>query len=303
VRDYLERFAPGHRWFQPGVDSYEIDLTLPPAVSARLDSFIATKRLYGLTRLAEGSTIRCRFANKVRTGATPHEQLSQFHPLIRFISEEVNREELSATGLLCIQLAGNVRSGNPVRPGLFAFVVQRWIFDGLRTEESVRARAMDLGSLEVLGPDASSNIVNAARVFGTDWPGATGDLDAVRAAKALEEIEFRLIDDFGEERVQKESENADRIQFQLHAVQTYLERKQHVEEQRIANLGSDPRNRGLVVAAERTITRLTERFALQMAKLDQARSVGSKRDPIAKGIILIEGAMHGGLEERSPASC
>jgi hypothetical protein len=178
-------------------------------------------------------------------------------------------------------------------PGVYSFAVQRWIFDGLRTEEAVRARVMDLNSLEILSPEASIDIVNAARVFGEDWPGATGDLDAVRAAKALEEIEFLLIDDFNEEREQKESENADRIQFQLQSIQTYLERKLGVEKQRIINLGSDPRNRGLVIAAERTITRLTERFELQMAKLDQIGRVRSKREAVAKGMVLVEGANHG----------
>ena len=296
VRDYLERFATGHRWFQPGTDPYEIDITLPPAIAARLDNFVTAKRLQGLTRLAEGGSSRCKFANKVRTGATPHEQLSQFHPLIRFISEEVSREDLSAINLLCIQVANNVGPGYPMRPGIYPFVAQRWIFDGLRTEEAVRARVMDLSSLEILSPEASIDIVNAARVFGTDWPGATGDLDASRAAKALEEIEFHLIDDFNEEREQKASENADRIQFQLHSIQTYLERKRRIEEQRIMNLGTDPRNRGLVIVAERTITRLTERFELQMAKLDQIRSVGSKREPVARGIILIQGAVRGELE-------
>jgi hypothetical protein len=127
-------------------------------------------------------------------------------------------------------------------------------------------------------------------VFGKDWPGATGDLDAQGAAKALEEIEFQLIDDFDEERERKESENTDRIHFQLHAIRTYLDRKRGTEEQRIISLGNEPRNRGLVIAAERTITRLTERFELQMAKLDQTCNVRSKREPVGKGMILIKGA-------------
>jgi len=163
------------------------------------------------------------------------------------------------------------------------------MFDGLRTEESVRARVMDLSSSEVLRTEASIDIVNLARVFGSDWPGASADVDSSMAARALEEIEFRLIDDFDEERGQKESENDDRIQFQLHAIRTYLERKLRIEDQRIANLGTDPRNRGLVITAERTKVRLTERFDLQIAKLDQIRRVKSKREPVGKGMILIRG--------------
>ena len=291
VRDYLNRFAPGHRWFQPEHDPYEAEITLPAPVLARLDSFIANKRLQGLTRLAEGGAKRCRFANKVRTGAAPYEQISQFHPLIRFISEELSREDLSASRLLCIQAPSDALTSEGIRPGIYAFAVQRWIFDGLRAEESVRARVMQLADSEVLSPEASISIVNFARVFGTDWPGASADVDAAKAARALDDIEFLLIDDFDAERRQKESENSDRIQFQLHSIRTYLERKLRVEDQRIENLGTDPRNRGLVITAERTKVRLKDRFDLQMAKLDQIRSVRSNREPVGKGLIFITGGL------------
>jgi hypothetical protein len=46
-----------------------------------------------------------------------------------------------------------------------------------------------------------------------------------------------------------------------------------------------------VIAAERTINRLDERFDLQRAKLEQASSVSSRREPVGRGIILIEGVL------------
>jgi hypothetical protein len=290
VRDYLDRCAPGYRWFQPGDDPHEADLALPPATLARLDSFINAKRLYGLTRLTEGGSKPCRFATKVRNHLSSREQLNQFHPLVRFISEEISRENGAAINLLCVRLADNVRLGTRLPPGIYVFVVERWIFDGLRTEEAVRARVMDLTNSAIRSFDESIEMVNAARVFGKDWPGATGAVDAPRAARTLEEIEFQLIDDFNQERSRKEAENDDRIQFQLNAIRTYRDRKINIEDQRIANLGTDPRSRGLVVAAERTKVKLAERFELQMAKLTQIGGVRSNREPVGKGVILIEGA-------------
>ena len=290
VRDYLERFAPGHRWYQPDDDIYEIDLSLPPAIAAKLDNFVIAKRLQGLTRLAEGGTRRVRFVNKVRIAGTSYEEISQFHPFIRFISEEISRADISPVNVVCIHVGSHFRKDNPMQPGTYAFAVHRWIYEGLKTEEAVRGRAIDLKTLETMDLESSMNMVNYARVFGRDWPSATGAVDAPQAGKALEEIEFLLIDDFNGERAQKESENADRINFQLHAIRTHLERKLEIEKQRIVNLGSDSRSRGLVIAAERTMSRLTERFELQLAKLDQIRTIRSKREPIAKGIIFIEGS-------------
>ena len=237
VRDYLDRCAPGYRWFQPGDDLHEADLALSAATLARLDSFISAKRLYGLTRLTEGGSKPCRFATRVRTGLSAREQLNQFHPLIRFISEEISRENVPAITLLCVRMADNARPGTRLRAGIYTFVVERWIFDGLRTEEAVRARVMDLTNLEMLSFDESIEIVNAARVFGMDWPGATGAVDAPSAARTLEDIEFQLIDDFNQERGRKEAENDDRIQFQLNAIRTYRDRKMGIEDQRIVSRG------------------------------------------------------------------
>jgi hypothetical protein len=251
---------------------------------------VTTKRLQGTTRLAQGGTRRVKFVNKVQSRATAYEEISQFHSFIRFISDEISREDLSSVNLVCIRVDSRVREDNPMRPGIYAFAAHRWIFEGLKTEEVVRARVLNLETLEMLGSEASIDIVNCARVFGQDWPGATGDVDAPVAGDSLEEIEFTLIDDFNEEKQQKESENYDRTQFQLNAIRTHLERKLGTEKQRIMNLGSDPRSRGLVIAAERTMQRLTERFDLQLAKLDQIRNIRSKREPVAKGMILIEGS-------------
>ena len=288
VRDYLEKSAPGHRWFQPGDDLYEVELSLPPATRAKLDSFIASKRLQGLSRLAEGGVRRCRFENKVKSGSTSDEQISQFHPLIRFISEELGNES-GAVNVICVKVPSIHVSSVAAPPGTYAFAVQRWTFDGLRTEEAVRARAVDLVGQVPLSPEASIEVVNAARVFGRDWPGASGELDASKAANALMEMEFLLIEDFDAEGTRKESENTDRIQFQLQAVKAYRDRKVATERQRIMNLGNEPRNRGLVIASERAIDRLTERFELQSAKLEQASTVRSKREPVGKGIIFVEG--------------
>jgi hypothetical protein len=289
VRDYLEKHSPGYRWFQIDSDPYDVELTLPPVTLAKLESFISERRLYGLTRLAEGGAQRCRFVNKVRTGHGGHEQISQFHPLVRFMSEEIQRHYASSNDLISVRVTADVAQDSHLRLGQYAFTVHRWTFDGLRTEEAIRARVVDIGTLEILDPEASLEIVNAGRLLGRDWPGATADLDYGRAADALDEVELCLIEDFNQESKQKKAENADRVQFQLQSIQAYRDRKVGIERQRIQNLGMEPRNRGLVIAAERTVERLRERFEIQMAKLEQTREVLANRETVGRGIIQIEG--------------
>jgi photosystem II stability/assembly factor-like uncharacterized protein len=113
---------------------------------------------------------------------------------------------------------------------------------------SIRARAVSLDSGAHLSAEASIELLNAARLNGRDWLGASGELDARLSADSIEEMEFELIEDFDSERKRKEAENADRIQFQLQSVRAYRDRKVGTERQRIGNLGTEPRNRGLVRA-------------------------------------------------------
>jgi hypothetical protein len=288
THDYLERHAQGHTWYQPSSDEFQVDITLPATTRAKLDNYIIAKRLQGQTRLTEGGSRPCVFVNKVKGGSGTREQINQFHPLIRFISEEMGEEE-SALSVICVKLPFTAIPSGKVTPGTYAFSVQRWTFVGLRTEEAIRARAVSLESRKHLSSEASIELLNAVRLDGRDWPGASGELDGRIAAKAIEDMEFELIDDFDAESKGKAAENADRIQFQLQSVRAYRDRKVATERQRIASLGNEPRNRGLVIAAERTIDRLVERFELQRAKLEQAMNVASRRDPVGRGIILVEG--------------
>jgi superfamily II DNA or RNA helicase len=288
AKDYLEHHAQGHAWYQPSSDELQVDITLPALTRAKLDNYVIAKRLQGQTRLTEGGSRPCVFVNKVKSGGGPREQINQFHPLIRFISEEMLEDE-SALSVICVRLPFTAIPSGRLAPGAYAFCVQRWTFVGLRTEEAIRARAVPLAGRDHLSTEASVELLNAVRLDGKDWPGASSELDGRTAAKAIEDMEFELIDDFNSESKRKEAENADRIQFQLQSVRAYRDRKVATEKGRIITLGKEPRYRGLVIAAERTILSLVERFELQRAKLEQAANVSSRRDPVGRGIILVEG--------------
>jgi hypothetical protein len=98
-----------------------------------------------------------------------------------------------------------------------------------------------------------------------------------------------LAEDFSRERSQRDAENADRVQFQLQSIEAYRDRRIATERQRIANLGTSPRSRGLVLAAERTVERLLERFQVQMAKIEYTKSIRATRETVGRGLIQIAG--------------
>lgn len=287
VRDYLNRYAPGHEFRQPDADSKEVDIRLPARVAARFDDFLRSRRQIGLSRLASGDQVRCRFVNKVDRPTPKYESISQFHPLLRFIGKEIVEDTSQDPALVCLRLSIGVKMQRAIAPGTYGFVVQRWVFDGFRVEELLQARVVDIKSLAVLAEDESLDLVNSARIGGKNWLEAANVLDADRAVAAMEEAEFALVSDFESERQVKEAENFDRVSFQRDAIRRHLERKLEIENRRIEALGTRSRSRGLVIAAQRRIATLQSRFETQDAQLQSREQSSSRREIVCKGVILM----------------
>jgi SNF2-related domain/Helicase conserved C-terminal domain len=285
VRDYLDRYGQGYRWIALDEEGLEVELALPPSLLAKFERFASERRLLTLTRLAEGTARRCRFVNRVGRWSGAAEQINQFHPLVRFISHDLSERKQQATPLLAVRL-----TKSESKSGLYAFVVHRWNFGGLRPEEVIRARVVDVHTGDALDPDTSWEIVNKCRVEGEDWLGATAEPEpfAVLASDALVEADLTLSTDYEIEKERKQAENEDRVQFQLQGLRAHRDRKVAIEQQRIATLRTMPRARGLAIAAEEEIQRLKTSFSQQEAKINSAKQSRAVREAVTRGVISIE---------------
>jgi hypothetical protein len=288
VRDYLNRFASGHTLQQVGEDRTVIDVKLPPANAARLEEFLKRRRLTGLTRLATGETRRCHFLNKIQRPNASIEVINQFHPLVRFIAKELDANEDPPLTLICVKVPHTASIPIKLEPGIYAGAVHRWFFEGIRTEEILRARVVVLSSGAVLEPEESLSVINTARLEGRDWLEAANDVDIAAGIQGMDEAEFSLIADFESERQVKEAENADRISFQRDSITKHLDRRLDIERRRISSLLGDARGRGLIVAAERKMKILKERFDIQTANLAQKEKITVRYDLVCKCLLLVE---------------
>jgi len=148
VKDYLYKYCKGYDFRQNDVDEWRFDIRLPPSTAAQLDEFIQRKKLYGQTRLATGDTIECLFTNKVQGQKKRLESISQFHPLIRFISADLQARNEAFYPLVAIQITS--RDLNRLKAGIYAFFVNRWSFSGLKTDKELPVRAIHMQSNTLL---------------------------------------------------------------------------------------------------------------------------------------------------------
>lgn len=291
VRDYLERHAPGHTLRQPGAEPLELDLRLPAVTAARYADFLQARHLLGQSRLGTGEEIRCRFENRVTVGKSRVETISQFHPLPRFIGEELARlgAEDGAWPVVALRLDRR-RAELPFvpEPGVYAFALLLTSFTGIRTEEELLALAWREGAAEPLAADPSMDLVNAAKRHGDDWPGVAGECSLEQLADLTQDSFERLLGIYANKRRAMEASNHDRIQFQIDALERHRQRKLTQIEERLARLRAAGRSRRVIVATEGQRHKLEERIRVQHERLQERRGLRSDRLEVCRGLISVE---------------
>ena len=93
VIDFLSAYYPGYVLTETDGQNHEYELSLNSEARHDLWEFTRSKSLSGQTQL-EYSTkpIACRFKNRVLAGKPERkETISQFHPLVRFISDRISK--------------------------------------------------------------------------------------------------------------------------------------------------------------------------------------------------------------------
>lgn len=285
VRDYLERYAPGHEFAQSGDDPTEIDIRLPADTASRFDEFLKVKRQHGQTRLATAQRIKCRFVNKVGRGTARTDHISQFHPLVRFISDELSQRNEAYFPLIAVRCKQSMMS-RAYEPGAYAFVVSLWAFEGIRTDEELTARVVDMAGGRIFSMEESLELVNAARLIGEDWLAAHSVLERDGLRNAIDACSTVAQSDYEKAARIREIENLDRVAFQKESLIKHKERRMKtLHEVRIKH---QLNGRGsLVSATEGQIRSLEEKVSLQMERLTSREQFRTSHFEPCAGVIYI----------------
>jgi SNF2 family DNA or RNA helicase len=285
VKDYLNKYWPGHRFLQEGDDAMVISIHLPSDLSAKLDTFLKTESLLGKTLLASGEPRRCRFLNKISAAASRGEEIiHQFHPLIRFISRDLKARNDHFYPLIALILKS---ASAQWQPETYVFYVRCWRFKGVREEEILAVSVLRLRDGDVLSQDDADQLLQMARVQGEDWTGASQRVDPDLVRQRMEDAEEQLEVAYKEALLRKKNENADRTQFQLDAIDRYLNRRLPRLEETMRTQEFLGRTR-IVKLTQGKIDKLTSRMDTRKKQIQENATVLADKDFICSGIIKIE---------------
>ena len=282
VSDYLKKYGQGHDFTQIEDAEFKFDIRLPAHTSASLNEFIKKRRLYGQTQLATGSTIRCFFSNRVKGQFDKFETISQFHPLIRFISRDLTNKDEAFYPLVAVEIS--LEDHEEFSPGDYAFFVARWVFSGIKVEEELPVRVVHLQSGQILGRDESWDILNRARVQGHDWLSATNEIDLPALQSAIHQSDEAIDQDYQKSKRQRENENIDRVTLQIDSAKKHRDRQLKTRMEVLEKLKLAG-NTKMIPATEGRIRKVNEKFDVQVESLKQKSKLRSSQSEVCCGVI------------------
>ena len=293
VTDYFDVHYTGSEFRQVTADGTRFDVDL--SVDARRDfaAYLRNHRVPEQSRLAGYAVrhVRCRFENTAVPDLRGREEvISQFHPLVRFVSERLSAPDEQRRPAVAIRLAVDDLEV-AVEPGLYAFSVLRWSVRGLRDMERLDYAAAAVGEGKIpLQPVEAEQLIAAAVNRGMAWPGARSStqlsliVESVIAIGGAQESRFKsYVKDL-------RAENADRASVQ----ERILDERYRTQRSGLEDLLERYRREGRTRAFLLTEGRLR---ALEIRTKRQRRDIEDRREirsslpvPVCLGVINVTAA-------------
>lgn len=289
VRDFLETHYEGAHLVGAGDGSNDWLVDLGAKGRARFSRFLEVERMQGRTRLgAEGAgRVRCRFENRLTKSVPDVEVISQYHPLVSWVSRELRADEKTRQApIVAVEVDAEVAEGVP--NGTYAFAVQRWSFSAERSVERLVFAARELsGTAIAMAPDVAERLITRAALGGRNWVDAKGLLEPELVADSfvdsLDELDRRF-DEFDR---YARLEATDRIRFQIQLQDRHEEHEVARLQALIAEMRLQGKSRG-VSLNESKLRKLRERVEDRRARLrDRLEQMGSESRLAAGGVIKV----------------
>ncbi len=284
VKDYLDRHLTGFTFLEDDRDPSIVSIEFPTEFASELDDFIRRKNLLGKSRLASGDTIRCKFNNRVERLSSKVETVSQFHPLVRFISDSLRNRPEGICPLVAVSVS--VATLPDVSEGVYAFACKKWSFTGLRTEEELCTRAISLnGHVSPLDADQSWDLVNAARLNGVDWFSVRNDVPIDRLEEAIDRCDMLLDQDYETAKRERTNENADRVNFQKTSASRHRDRLLGSLNEVLERYRLEDEHHRMIPATEGRISSITRKFERRLIELRKKGRMTPASSEVCYGVI------------------
>jgi superfamily II DNA or RNA helicase len=287
VSDHLRVNYQGSELRRLSPDSLAYDLRLSERAKFDLTEFMRKQRLSVPTQLTSSSSraVRCLFENRIAgTTSRSQEVISQFHPLVRFVSAQIreNDEQITPTVAIALQK----ESVDPeIKVGTYVLAAGLWSFAALQDSDKLGYAAAPLDGGGLLEPELAERLAAAAVADGKDWPEGRNVVDLERAYEVANEALFGSLDDeFVAFDREIRARNEDRADIQLRTLDQHLQ-SQAARLRETVQVHRAKGRESLVKATEGRMRALEARVAQERLRIESRKEVRSQSKEIAIAII------------------
>ena len=287
--DYFERRYPGCRFIQKSADQLLFDIELTPEARADIGQYLQRNRLQGATRLAapdERRITQYLFENNVGKSERHVEMISQYHPVVRYISQTLRGSSDDFYPLAALEMsAGEIPD---LKKGIYFYHVQRWSVQGVRDIERLVFKTVPLEEpKKPLPDDNSEKLITTAALAGKDWLAARNTVDGRMVSDLFDETLTAFESQFHSYKERLDMENNDRVDQQIQSVSRHKDRRIATLTERIQAQMLKGRNSVVVRLDEGKIRKEKERAQERIVRLEKARDLRSDYRDVSIGVIRV----------------
>jgi superfamily II DNA or RNA helicase len=292
VTEFFARFYPGCQFQQDDRDASLFKVTLSAEAKNDFSAFMRNRRTNVRTYLTRNDPVpvRCRFENRTRMAGRGREEIiNQFHPLLRFIAEAIEKRH----AVEYPAVAARVRVTElPVAlaPGDYRFAITRWSVKALRVAEQLWYGMESIATPGLtVGEQEAEQVLLAVARAGTDWPNAVAEFDLTAEADHI----WRLLDDsrsrYDAYIEDVAAQNSDRADLQKQTLENHLA-SQELKYREIRARHIARNNPGLARAAERSLEKLRARVEREILRIEQNRKLSHSFEQVCVGVMRVDPA-------------
>jgi len=290
VLDFLRQNYPGGTYHQTSPAGNEYDILLETRAKHDIETFIGQERLSKETHLTRttSSPVRCRFQNKVSAAQNERvEIISQFHPLVRFVSEQINAGNQKLRPAVAVQLSRDKVQAS-YASGIYVVAGGLWSVSGVQSSERLVFLGKNLtSSTDSLTETQSEQLIVCAAMEGRDWLEARTAFDIERAFDVANDTLFSTLYEHYEAYVAEiRSQNEDRVDVQERTLRQHLD-SQRVKLETIRCNHLALNRSSLAKATDGRIRKLEERVERKLLELETLRTPNYDYEEICVAVIKV----------------
>ena len=287
VTDFMNIHYSGYQLSERAGETHEYDLSLTTQAKHDLSEFIREKNLVGQTQLTQNVSrvVPCRFENRMLPEVrTKMETISQFHPLIRFISARISESVVQIQPAVAVKVATA-----DFDSGVYVLAVSLWSVQGLRDVEKLVYEAVFLERPDdLLGEDKAERLASICASNGNRWLEAGHVCDLNTAREVADDRLFGILDDRFDQFVEEEKDrNADRAYIQERNLERHFSKQSKTIQQTIARHQETGRM-NMIRVNEGKLKAIEDRYKSQKLAIKSRRKVKSSRKEICVAVTLVE---------------